>query len=366
MGMPRKVLESFNVSYLQVVDAEGHLDRDLEPDIPPDSLRLLYRTMVLARQLDLRMLALQRQGRIGTFAPLMGQEAAQVGSAFALEPSDWMVPGFREAAAYIVRGLPLKSILLYYMGREEGNHIPDGQRDLPVNIPVASQLPHAVGIALAARVRHDPCATLTYFGDGATSEGDFHEACNFAGVFQLPIVFVCENNQYAISHPRTRQTRARTLAQKAIAYGFDGLQVDGNDLLAVYVATRDALARAKAGKGPTLIECVTYRLGLHTTADDPGRYRSKAEEGEWQKKDPIPRFRDYLKRKELWDETWQADIDKEIEAELRRAVEEAEAERDFDPGDMFDYVFATTPPYLKAQQQELQAVLRRGREVSHG
>lgn len=364
--MPRKVLESFNISYLQILDAEGHLDRDLEPDLPADALRHLYRTMVLSRQLDLRMLSLQRQGRMGTFAPLMGQEAAQVGSAFALEPTDWMVPGFREAAAYILRGMPLKQILLYYMGREEGNKIPDGHYDIPVNIPVASQLPHAVGIAMAARVRHDPCATLTYFGDGATSEGDFHEACNFAGVFQLPIVFLCENNQYAISHPRARQTRARTLAQKAIAYGFDGVQVDGNDLLAVYVATRDALARAKAGKGPTLIECVTYRMSLHTTADDPTRYRQKAEEEEWLKKDPLPRFRGYIQAKGLWDENWQAAIDKEIEAEIRRAVEEAEAERDFDPADMFDYVYATVPPYLQAQQAELRAHLKTGEAVSHG
>jgi pyruvate dehydrogenase E1 component alpha subunit len=363
--MPRKVLESFNVSYLQVLDADGHLDRDLEPILPPETLRLLYRSMVLARQLDLRMLSLQRQGRIGTFAPLTGQEAAQVGSAFALEPTDWMVPGFREAAAYIVRGLPLHYILLYYMGREEGNKTPDEQCDLPVNIPVASQLPHAVGIAMAAKIRHDSCATLAYLGDGATSEGDFHEACNFAGVFQLPVVFVCENNQYAISHPRSRQTRARTLAQKAIAYGFDGLQVDGNDLLAVYVATRDALARAKAGKGPTLIECVTYRMGLHTTADDPGRYRMKAEEQEWQKKDPILRFREYLKGKGLCDETWQTQIDQEIEAEIRRAVEAAEADRDFDPADMFDYVFATMPPHLQAQQAELQAVLGGAKEVTH-
>jgi len=364
--MPRKVLESFNVSYLQILDAEGHLDRDLEPDLPPDSLRHLYRTMVLARQLDLRMLSLQRQGRMGTFAPLMGQEAAQVGSAFALEPTDWMVPSFREAAAYIMRGSPLKDILLLFMGREEGNVIPKDQRNLPINIPVASQLPHAVGLAMAAKIRRDPCAALTYFGDGATSEGDFHEACNFAGVFQAPVVFLCQNNHYAISVPRERQTRARTLAQKAIAYGFDGIQVDGNDVLAVYVATRDALARAKAGKGPTLIECVTYRMSLHTTADDPSRYRKKAEEEEWQKHDPIPRFRDYLKGKELWEETWQADLEREVDAEVRRAVEEAEAEREFDPSDMLDYVFATKPPYLKAQQEELRASLRRGKEVAHG
>jgi pyruvate dehydrogenase E1 component alpha subunit len=364
--MPRKVLESFNVSYLQILDAEGHLDRDLEPDIPPDSLRFLYRTMVLARQLDLRMLSLQRQGRMGTFAPLMGQEAAQVGSAFALEPTDWMVPSFREEAAYIMRGVPLKTILLLFMGREEGNIIPKDQRNLPVNIPVGSQLPHAVGLAMAAKIRHDACAVLTYFGDGATSEGDFHEACNFAGVFQAPVVFLCQNNHYAISVPRERQTRARTLAQKAIAYGFDGIQVDGNDLLAVYVATRDALARAKAGKGPTLIECVTYRMSMHTTADDPSRYRKKAEEEEWQKHDPIPRFQGYLQSKGLWDEAWQADLEREVDAEVRRAVEEAEADREFDPADMLDYVFATTPPHLKAQQEELRATLRRGTEVSHG
>jgi pyruvate dehydrogenase E1 component alpha subunit len=362
--MPRMVLESFNVSYLQVLDAEGQLDRNLEPDIPPDSLRRLYRSMVLARQLDLRMLSLQRQGRMGTFAPLMGQEAAQVGSAFALESSDWLVPSFREAASYIMRGLPLKDILLLFMGREEGNVIPKDQRDLPVNIPVASQLPHAVGLAMAAKIRHDPCAVLVYFGDGATSEGDFHEACNFAGVFQAPVVFLCQNNHYAISMPCERQTRARTLAQKAIAYGFDGIQVDGNDLLAVYVATRDALARAKAGHGPTLVECVTYRLSMHTTADDPSRYRKKAEEEQWQKHDPIPRFRRYLQTKGLWDEAWQAELEREVEAEIRQAVEEAEADREFDPADMLDYVFAAKPPYLKAQQEEVRAALGRGQEVS--
>jgi pyruvate dehydrogenase E1 component alpha subunit len=312
------------------------------------------------------MISLQRQGRMGTFAPLMGQEAAQVGSAFALEPTDWMVPSFREEAAYIMRGVPLKDILLLFMGREEGNVMPKDQRDLPVNIPVGSQLPHAVGLAMAAKIRHDPCAVLVYFGDGATSEGDFHEACNFAGVFQAPVVFLCQNNHYAISMSRERQTRARTLAQKAIAYGFDGIQVDGNDLLAVYVAARDALARAKAGKGPTLIECVTYRMSLHTTADDPSRYRKKAEEEEWQKHDPIPRFRAYLRVKGLWDEAWQASLEQEIDAEIRQAVEAAEADRDFDPADMFDYVFATKPPYLKAQQEELRAIQRHGKEVSRG
>jgi pyruvate dehydrogenase E1 component alpha subunit len=364
--MPRKVLESFNVSYLQILDAEGHLDTNLEPDLPSDSLRTIYRTMVLARQLDQRMLALQRQGRIGTFPPNAGQEATQVGSAFAIESTDWMVPSFREMAAYILRGIPLKCLLLYYMGREECTANLESRQTLTISIPVASQLPHAVGIALAAKVRHDPCATLVYFGDGATSEGDFHEACNFAGVFQLPVVFLCQNNQYAISHPRERQTRARTLAQKALAYGFDGLQVDGNDVLAVYVATRDALTRAKAGEGPTLIECVTYRMGLHTTADDPSKYRSKEEEAAWRKRDPIPRFQAYLKAKGLWDKAWQASLNEEVEGEIRQAVEAAEADRDFDPTDMFDYVFAIKPPHLIAQQEEARAALRRAKEAPHG
>jgi TPP-dependent pyruvate/acetoin dehydrogenase alpha subunit len=252
------------------------------------------------------------------------------------------------------------------MGREEGSVIPKDQRDLPVTVPVGSQLPHAVGLAMAAKIRRDPCAILVYFGDGATSEGDFHEACNFAGVFQVPVVFLCQNNHYAISMPRERQTHARTLAQKAIAYGFDGLQVDGNDLLAVYVATRDALALARAGKGPTLIECVTYRLSMHTTADDPSRYRQKAEEEEWRKHDPIPRFRGYLQGKGLWDEAWQADLEREVDAEIRRAVEEVEADREFDPADMFDYVFATKPSYLKTQQEELRVALDRRKEAPGG
>ncbi len=363
--MPRKVLESFNISYLQILDAGGHLDTSLEPDLPPDALRTMYRAMLLARQLDQRMLSLQRQGRLGTFAPNTGQEAAQVGSAFALDSTDWMVPSFRETAAYLLRGISMKCLLLHFMGREDCAVIPDGLRTLTISIPVASQLPHAVGLALAARVRHDPCSILVYFGDGATSEGDFHEACNFAGVFQLPIVFLCQNNQYAISHPRERQTRARTLAQKALAYGFDGLQVDGNDVLAVYVATRDALNRARAGEGPTLIECLTYRMSLHTTADDPSKYRPKAEEEAWRKKDPLPRFQGYLKAKGLWDEAWQAQLDAEVEAEMRQAIAEAEADRDFDPADMFDYVFASTPPSLRAQQEEVRAALRRRKEGSH-
>ena len=356
--MPRKVLESFNVSYLQILDAEGHLDTDLEPDIPPDALRHLYRTMVFARQLDQRMLSLQRQGRLGTFAPSMGQEASQVGSAFALEPTDWMVPAFRETAAYILRGLPIKAILTYFMGREEGNLIPEGHRDLPIAIPVASQIPHAVGLAMAAKIRRDPCAVLTYFGDGATSEGDFHEACNFAGVFQVPVVFLCQNNQYAISVPRKKQTASKTIAQKAVAYGFPGIQVDGNDILAVYAATKEARERALSGLGPTLIEAVTYRFGPHTTADDPTKYREDSELEEWKKLDPLLRTRRYLGSRGLWDEKTENALRAEGESIVARAFQEAESAPPAGPEAIFTSLYAEPPPALKKQMEEYLAFLK--------
>jgi pyruvate dehydrogenase E2 component (dihydrolipoamide acetyltransferase) len=211
---------------------------------------------VLARRLDERMLALQRQGRIGTFAPVSGQEAAQIGAVAALEEHDWFVPSFRESAAAIWRGTPLKQILLYNAGYNEGAAVPDDAHDLPIAIPVATQIPHAVGLAYAVRYRDTGAVAIAFFSDGATSEGDFHEALNFAGVFGAPTIFLCQNNQWAISVPRERQTRSRTLAQKALTYGVPGIQVDGNDVLAVLAATREAAARARDGEGPTLIECV--------------------------------------------------------------------------------------------------------------
>ncbi len=355
--MPRTVLEPrFAVEYLSILDSEGNLDTALEPEIPPDDLKRLYRAMLLGRRLDERMVRLQRQGRIGTFAPIKGQEASQLGSVSTIRRTDWMVPSFRETAAMLWRGWPIEKLLLFYAGFLEGGGPASDQHDLPVTIPVATQLPHAVGLAYAAQYRGDDTVVMVFFGDGATSEGDFHEAVNFAGVWHVPIVFVCQNNQWAISVPLKKQTHSRTLAQKALAYGFPGIQVDGNDVLAVYAASREAVDRARAGEGPTLIECVTYRLGVHTTADDPTRYRSEEEVKAWERKDPLTRFSTYLQKKNLLAEGLEAEVDAEIAA----AVQRFEAMATADPLTLFDHLFAELPPHLQAQRQELSRWLEKG------
>ena len=349
--MPRTPIEPrFTIEYLSILDSEGNLDTALEPGIPPDDLKRLYRAMVLGRRLDERMVRLQRQGRIGTFAPIKGQEAAQIGSVFALRPTDWMVPSFRETAAMLWRGWPIEKLLCLFAGRLEGGQPAPDQHDLPITIPVATQLPHAVGLAYAAQYRGDDVVVMAYCGDGATSEGDFHEALNFAGVWHVPVVFVVQNNQWAISIPLKKQTHSATLAQKALGYGFPGIQVDGNDLLAVYATSREAVARARHGEGPTLIECVTYRLGVHTTADDPTRYRSDEEVKAWERKDPLPRARAYLEKKNLLDDGLEAQVDEEI----ARAVERFETMAEADPLTIFDHVFAERPAHLEAQRAELR------------
>jgi pyruvate dehydrogenase E1 component alpha subunit len=352
--MPRTVLEPrFQIEWLSVLDSDGTLDRTLEPALSPDDLRSLYRSMLLGRRLDERMVRLQRQGRIGTFAPIKGQEASQLGSVFALRRQDWMVPSFRETAAMIWRGWPIEKLLCFFAGYLEGGSPAPGQHDLPVTIPVATQLPHAVGLAYAAQYRGDDVVVMAFFGDGATSEGDFHEALNFAGVWHVPVVFVCQNNQWAISVPLKKQTHSRTIAQKALAYGLPGIQVDGNDVLAVYVAAREAVERARRGEGPTLIECVTYRLGVHTTADDPSKYRSEEEVQAWERKDPLTRFRAYLERRQLLEEGLERQVDEEIAAAVRRF----EALPPVDPLTAFDHVYAEVPPHLAAQRAELAARL---------
>jgi pyruvate dehydrogenase E1 component alpha subunit len=307
------------------------------------------------------MLRLQRQGRIGTYLPAGGNEAAVLGSVYALRPTDWLVPVWREWPAYVWRGWPLEHLILLYAGFTEGTRGPDGHRDLPVCVPMGSHVPHAVGVAYAARYRREDSVTLCYFGDGASSHGDTQEALNFAGVFQVPLVFVCVNNQWAISLPRSRQTRARTIAHKAVAYGFPGVQVDGNDLLAVYVATREAVARAREGGGPTLIEAVTYRLGPHSTADDPTKYRTQAEVATWEAKEPLPRFRRYLEAKGLIDERLHAELEAEAEAEVRDAVERAEAQMARTSLlDIFEHVYAERPAEVEAQRRDRAPFLERG------
>ena len=359
--MPRTTLEPrFQVEYLSILDSDGNLDEALEPELSDADLQRMYRAMLLGRRLDERMIRLQRQGRIGTFAPIKGQEAAQIGSVSTLTPRDWMVPSFRETAAMLWRGWPIEKLLRLFSGHLEGGQPAPGQNDLPITIPVATQLPHAVGLAYAAQYRGDDVVVMAYCGDGATSEGDFHEALNFAGVWHVPVVFVVQNNQWAISVPLKKQTHSRTLAQKALAYGLPGLQVDGNDVLAVHAACREAVDRARAGEGPTLLECVTYRLGVHTTADDPTKYRSAEEVEAWERKDPLTRFTAYLQKKNILEDGLEASVDAEIAA----AVQRFEATPPPDPLVMFDHVYAEAPPHLARQRQQLAAWLRDGREAA--
>ena len=368
--MPRKPIPlPYPIEHLSILDENGTVDAALEPRIEPAELLELHRAMLLGRRFDERMLSLQRQGRIGTFAPIAGQEAAQLGAVAALRASDWMVPSFRETAAEIWRGKPMENFIIFFGGYNEGGRVPPESNDLPLCVPVGSQVPHAVGLAWAMKYRGSDQVAMVFFGDGATSEGDFHEGLNLAAVFQVPVVFICQNNQWAISIPRARQTRSETLAQKAIAYGMPGIQVDGNDILAVYAAADEAVARARAGDGPTLIECVTYRLSVHTTADDPKRYRSDDDVAVWKKRDPIARFQRYLTDKGVLTPEKIEALETEIKAEIQAAVERAEGQmaRMGDPLEMFDHVYAEMPPDLSAQKAELARELAAApKEDSHG
>ncbi|MEM4389238.1 MAG: pyruvate dehydrogenase (acetyl-transferring) E1 component subunit alpha [Candidatus Micrarchaeia archaeon] len=354
--MPLRRVAEFGIDYLSIVNQDGSYDESLEPKLPPELLDKMYRTMVLERTFDAKAMSLQRQGRLLTYAPSEGEEATHVASALALEQGDWLFPSYREHGAYFARGLPPKLLFLAFMGSEDGNRIPEGLNCFTITIPIASQVLHATGAALADKLLGRKRVTLVFFGDGGTSEGDFHEGMNFAGTFKCPVVFVCRNNQYAISVPRERQTASQTLAQKAIAYGFPGIQVDGNDALAVYKATREAVERARAGQGPTLIECVTYRIGPHTTADDPTRYRSEEEVAAWRQKDPIERFRNYLRRKGLWNEAYEEEVVREARAIIEQAVREAEAHTP-SPTDFFHFVFEKMTPNLIEQEGELKRYL---------
>lgn len=301
------------------------------PKLSSEDLLFLYRSMLLNRRIDERMIKLQRQGRIGFFVGSTGEEASIIGSAFALEKDDWIVPCYREIGAALVRGYPLFDFMCQLFGNEKdamkGRQMPChwGSSKLKlasVSSTVGSQIPQAAGIAHAMKISGTKEVALTYFGDGATSEGDFHVALNFAGVFDLPVIFFCRNNQWAISVPLEKQTASKNIAVKAIAYGIEGMQVDGNDVLAVYEATRSALSRARKGDGPTLIEALTYRQGAHTTADDPRAYREDEEVEKWMQKDPITRFDRFLVDQGLLDDEVRNGIEREIDEQIRTTLKQ--------------------------------------------
>jgi pyruvate dehydrogenase E1 component alpha subunit len=350
--MAEEVLATFTIRRLAVLDEHGVADEALLPELSGDQLLRMHELMVLARTFDERALALQREGRLGTYPPITGQEAAQVGSAFALDPADRVFPSFREIGVHLTLGYPIDRLYQYWAGDERGQCAPEGVNIFPVCVSVGTHIPHAVGAAVAARYRKEPAVAVAYFGDGATSKGDFHEGLNMAGVFRLPALFICQNNQWAISVPLKQQTAAASLAQKAIAYGIEGIQVDGNDVLAVYRATREALERARSGGGPTFIECLTYRMADHTTADDAARYRPPEAVEAWKKRDPILRLERYLTDRGLLDDGKIQDVRKQAVDSIDAAVAAMEAIPPALPSEMFDHTCATLGQRQAARRKE--------------
>jgi pyruvate dehydrogenase E1 component alpha subunit len=347
--LQKKVFDG-TIEYMQVMDENGAVDGSLFPQgLTDDRIKEMYKWMCFARALDDKALSLQRQGRAVTYAPLVGQEATQVGSALAMRKSDLFVPNFRQHGVFLVRGMPLSVFMLYWRGFEEGNIIPEEVGGFPVVVPVASQMPHAAGIAFTQKYRKTGAGVLCYVGDGGTSEGDFYEAINFAGVFKLPMVVIIENNQWAISVPRRMQSAAETLAQKGFAAGVHSVQVDGNDVVAVYKAVSEALEYSP--DGPTLVECVTYRMSMHTTADDPAKYRSDDEVSAWLAKDPIMRVRKYLVSKFLWNDEAEAQMRADQKKKIDDAVEKSEQFRP-DPKSMFTNLYSYMPEVLKEEMDD--------------
>ncbi|WP_223701863.1 pyruvate dehydrogenase (acetyl-transferring) E1 component subunit alpha [Sutcliffiella deserti] len=344
----------------QMVDVNGNLVmEEYQSQITKELADAFYKNMLRIRTFDKKAISLQRQGRIGTYAPYEGQEAAQVGSALALEQDDWLFPSYRDHGATMTFGHSIRNILLFWNGRNEGCIPEKGKKVFPPGIPIATQLPHAVGAAYAEKRKGTKNASIVYFGDGATSEGDFHEGLNFASVLNAPVVFFNQNNFFAISVPMSKQMKTSTIAQKSLAYDIPGYRIDGNDIFAVYFYTMQALERARNGEGPTLIEAVTWRYGAHTTADDPTKYRNQSEsEARKKETDPILRLERLMKNNGWYDETkkeaWLLEASEEIDA----AIAEMEKFPKANPADMFDYVFEKPTWGIEQQKQDLLHVLR--------
>lgn len=350
--MPKSIIDQFPI--FQCITSQGELRDDAVEKYDASLLKLMYQKMLTARSFDRKAVNLQRQGRIGTYAPFEGQEAAQIGSAMALKEGDWLFPSYRDHAATITFGHSLVHVLLYWAGRIEGCIPPEGKNIFPPAVPIATQIPLAVGTAWAEKLKGEDGASIVYFGDGATSEGDFHEGLNLASVTDAPVVFFCQNNGYAISVPMAKQMKSKTIAQKSLAYDIKGVRVDGNDALAVYEVTKEAIQKARNGEGPTLIEAVTWRYGAHTTADDPTKYRDQAESEERRKQDPLLRIELLLKEKGEWEEEWLASISTKIEQEIDKAVKDMEAYPKADPTYMFDHVFEQPTWNLVEQRKQFK------------
>ena len=354
--MPRNTVYEATIDYLQILDEDANFDAKLGKGLLSDEqVAFLYEQMFIGRRYDETAFKLQRSGRMGTYPQNKGQEANAVGAGLALtKGKDWLIPCYRENAALFMHGLPMHYILLHWMGDERGNQIPEGCLMTPISIPIGTHMLHAAGIAWAAKLRGEDRVVATFFGDGATSEGDFHGAMNFAATLQVPCIFYCQNNQWAISVPREEQMASETVAQKAIAYGMPAVQVDGNDVFAVYKATKEARERAVGGGGPSFIEGVTYRLGDHTTADDARRYRDPDELAAWEGKDPLIRTRTFLEQRGAWDDDKQTALEERAKKIVSEAVHAAEEVGQPTPSDMFDSMFAGLPEELRVQRETLR------------
>ncbi|RNB84691.1 pyruvate dehydrogenase (acetyl-transferring) E1 component subunit alpha [Brevibacillus fluminis] len=340
----------------QVLTPAGELLENIEGGLDEKTIVSMYEQMVLVRAFDRKSILLQRQGRMGTYAPFEGQEASQVGSAIALTPGDWLFPTYRDHAAAIVHGQSLSRVFLYWMGHMEGSISPEGKHIMPPCVPIATQMVHAVGTAWASKLKQEQHVSLAFFGDGASSEGDFHEALNFAGVFKTPTIFLCQNNGFAISVPFSQQSSSETIAQRAAAYDIPGVRIDGNDVFAVWLTVKAAMERGLRGEGPTLIEAVTHRYGAHTTADDPKKYRDQDTlADEWRtQRDPISRLKRYMEQNGLWDDVKEAALQKQVTERIDAALVEAESYPKSTPADMFKHVYAEPTWMVKEQEQDLQ------------
>ncbi len=336
---PRDMLPPDEPIHLLDADGTYHPNDEWPLDLKDEDYQQLYKLMLTTRRVDKETINLQRQGQLGVYASCMGQEAAQVGSAYALSAEDWVFPSYRELGAALTRGVDQAALCHLWRGTWLTNHDPYAHNFAMFSIPIGTQALHAAGFAMGAKFDGNPIVTMSYFGDGATSEGDPHEALNFAAVFKAPVVFFVQNNQWAISVPLSKQTAAPTIAHKAVGYGMPGLRCDGNDVLATLAVTKHAVERARDGHGPALIEAMTYRMEAHTTSDDTTRYRSKEEEEEAAQRDPIQRMKNFLKKQDLWDD----DLDREAEefvAEQTRLLREDIYEAPHgDPYELFDHVY---------------------------
>ncbi len=347
---------SFEIHHTRFLDPDGKVVEPLPPFArQPENLIPLYEAMVRTRRFDAKAVALQRTGRLGTYASSLGEEAAEIGMASAMRPEDVLLPSYRETGAQLWRGVTVDELLLYWGGDERGSNFSGPGHDFPVSVPVASQCLHATGVAYAMKLRGEPRVAVCVCGDGATSNGAFYEAINFAGVWRVPAVFMVNNNQWAISVPRHKQSAAATLAQKAIAAGIPGQQVDGNDVIAVRHVVGEAIERARAGEGPSVVEAVTYRLTDHTTADDASRYRDPEEVSAQWANDPVARLRSYLGEMGVWSKEDEERLIEEINAEIDAAVERYLATPPEPPEAMFDHLYAELPSTLLEQRLAVAA-----------